>query len=83
MRVVLGAKNDSIQVSSMKDGEIAIITSWGNSLNYLIGRVIQRYGDTLVSLGMHSASSWDSIPTSEECMVRLLSEGDIIKILND
>lgn len=39
-----------ISINDMRDGQIGVITRWGNHDEYL-GRVVQRYGDSLITLG--------------------------------
>lgn len=41
---------------NLLDGQIAVITRW--SVNRYIGRIVQRYGNNLVSLGRPVAKSW-------------------------
>ncbi|HUW30217.1 MAG TPA: hypothetical protein VM223_01255, partial [Planctomycetota bacterium] len=75
-----------IHVGDMKDGDVGVITSWV-PVEY-IGRVVQRYGNYLVTLGAGSESGWHSIFTSpsglaETDRVRLLEDGEeLVMYLN-
>lgn len=70
-----------ICVDDMKDGNIAVITKWGNT-DY-IGRVVQRYNDSLICVGNYSGKGWGdyfnpsrkSIRNEKYC-VRLLEPGE-------
>lgn len=76
---------EDIPVFEMKDGQIAIITKWGNSPEY-IGRIVQRYGDELITIGMNSHYRWDNLSDgllSPECRVRLLQPGETITIVEN
>jgi len=74
-----------INVSELKDGQIAEIISWIYS--EYIGIIVQRYQDSLVSIGESSGDSWESIYKShlfnEVCVVRILDEGEMLIITNN
>lgn len=73
--------NDSIPVFDMKDGQIGIVTEWGNN-NDIVGRIIQRYNDILISLGKLSGSSFPyALKTYDDTLrVRILQKGEQIEI---
>ena len=58
MKVLESVQND-IPLKSMKDGDIAIITCWNGSVH--IGKIVQRFGNSLVCLGKPSGNSWTDI----------------------
>lgn len=72
------------KAADMKDGEIAVITVWSGP-NY-VGRIVQRYGNNLVSLGMGCSHSWseawgiDKNIFIDGCLVRTLAPGDELVI---
>ena len=70
---------EGIWVGDMKDGEIAVIVSW--AFEEYVGRVVQRYGPHLVSLGMNCGAGWSDVwrcPASvfKNNRVRLLERGE-------
>lgn len=81
MKLTLSNSERDIPVYNMKDGDIGIITRWGEQDDE-IGSIVQRYKDVLISLGEASGSSWTEIFRSlnTDCRVRLLNSGDIINI---
>jgi hypothetical protein len=63
---------DTIPVQKMKDGQIGEIADTGYR-----GRIVQRYGDLLISVGLCSGSAWTQILTSNSSMhIRLLNAGE-------
>lgn len=44
-------------VSDLKDGEVAIIRSWGVTDAY-IGRLVQRHGNILLTIGKKEGNGW-------------------------
>lgn len=71
-----------IQVAEMKDGQIAEVTFWGESL-YPFKRIVQRFGDKLVTIGEPYGSGWSKIPDDDDCRVRLLEPGESIIIMSN
>jgi hypothetical protein len=74
-----------IWVGDMMDGDIGVIVEWNNSLLYL-GRIVQRYGDDLVAIGLSSGGGWSEslsrpcrLPSS--CRVRLLEKGEMLIVV--
>ncbi len=51
-------QKDTICVSELKDGQIAEIVLWANVIH--IGKIVQRYGDSLVVIGSTRGDSWPS-----------------------
>jgi hypothetical protein len=68
-----------IPVREMSDGQIGIIVSWSGFGNY-VGRIVQRYGDTLISLQKPSGNSWSQITLEDDCRVRILQKGETLII---
>lgn len=76
---IIEEKPGDIPASELKDGQIAVITEWDSLIAYS-GRIIQRHGDTLVSLGMPSANRWSVIPHGDSYRVRVLAPGTKLEI---
>jgi hypothetical protein len=81
---VINAKNMEMPVYDMKDGQIAIITRWGNTTSY-VGRIVQRYHEHLVTLGKESGSSWENYfmcknGSNASYMVKILERGTQLEI---
>lgn len=51
--------NGWISVFDMKDGDVAVIRQWDTSNTNYVGRIVQRYGDDLITLGAPSGNGWD------------------------
>lgn len=73
-----------IRVSDMKDGQIGIITKWGGQESP-IGRVVQRFYDSIITLGRDGNQSWQDICEEkgddfEDCRVRILPKGTKLEI---
>ena len=72
-------KPEGIWVGDMKDGDVAVIVSW--AFGGYAGRIVQRYGLHLISLGMDYNKGWRdlwSYPSSisKNNRVRLLEKGE-------
>ena len=68
---------EGIWVGAMKDGEVAVIVAW--PFEEYVGRVVQRYGPHLVSIGMNCGAGWSGFwPAyiSKNSCVRLLERGE-------
>jgi len=77
-------QNKDIPIPFMKNGQVGIITKWANVPGY-IGRIVQRYGNILISVGMHSNQSWDTVlrECSDYHKVRLLRNDEPLYVDND
>lgn len=70
---------NTIHVSDMKDGDMAVIRAW--TLTQYIGSIIQRYRDDYVKLGSPSTNSWIGGVSDitkkgfPECLVELVQCG--------
>jgi hypothetical protein len=75
--------NDSIPLSEMKDGQIGVITKWENCTQY-IGRVVQRYGNDLIIVGMPKCYGWAFLFKADTGnRVRLLRNDEPLYVDND
>lgn len=82
--------DDSIFALDLKDGQIAVTTSWSYS-NY-IGSLVQRYKDDLICIGLDNTHSWKNVYNMIDrnantpwlsCKVRVLKDGELIKVINN
>ena len=65
----------------MRDGDVAVITFWSASPEQYIGKIVQRYGNTLITLGNDSGCSWTGIFSGTDvfqCRVRILEKGETL-----
>ena len=68
-----------VPVSEMQDGDLAVIVDWP-TLEKLIGKVVQRMGNTrVVVLGTDRRGDYPN-GTSGDLRVRILHPGDTIRI---
>jgi hypothetical protein len=65
-----------LKMSDLKDGEVAIII---DSRSY-DGRIVQRYGDIGVSIGLPEGNSFTEI-SKNSLAVRVLTIGELIEII--
>lgn len=85
MKIVLqGSKPTDIRSTDMKDGDVGVITKWGTNDHY-VGRIVQRYRDNIVSIGLEEGCSWSGWcsghgKNSPDCQVRLLKSGDVLEV---
>jgi hypothetical protein len=64
-------------VSELKNGQIAIMVD-----NAYAGTIVQRYGDNCVAIGKSSGHGWSSC-NNNTLVVRILEDGELIKIFNN
>ncbi len=85
---VLSETVSDICINDMKDGDIGVVTKWGDS-GYganVIGKVLQRYGDDnsamLIALGQPHGSTHTTamLTRSESHRVRVLPPGTKLEI---
>jgi hypothetical protein len=84
MNVILSEKHRYvICVQDMEDGEIGVIVGW--TATHYIGSIVQRYGDSLITVAKSSGESWPEAfrygKRWEDCRVRLLQPGDTLEIV--
>lgn len=76
-------KGNFINVLDMQDGQIAEIVNW--AVGTYIGTVVQRYEDSLITVGKYSRESWSNYFKRKSChkdnKVRILEKGETITIL--
>jgi len=75
--------DNTIPVMELKDGQIAVITEWGNDNHEYDGQIVQRWNDNLIQIGEDSGESWTSLPNSDDCRVRVLEDGETLVIKNN
>lgn len=80
MNVSLESQEDNIvPAASMKDGDFAVIKYWANGSNqHTVGKIVYRYGNSLVLVGYPEDCSYPDITGS--CKVRILKKGEKIVI---
>ena len=84
MKVIKSISND-IPISELMDGRLAIITRWEISPG-CEGRIVQRYGNALVSIGMNCGNAWNiwfqSNPGRHDdvCRVKVLEPGTQLEV---
>ena len=77
--------NNAVSISTMQDGEMAIVLSDPTDVaNFLVGKIVQRYGVHLVQIGNQYSHGWDeafgSDAVSKRVLVRILQPGETIEI---
>ena len=72
-----------ICIREMNCGQIGEIVESPHS--HHIGRIVQRYKDSLISIGMEAGNSWYSVGsiTKNAIKVRLLEVGETIEIVKN
>lgn len=71
-----------ICMHDMKDGDIGEIVSWDHK--FYIGRIVQRCGQYLISVGLSSGNGWGEVfntPRKENRRVRILEPGEVLEIV--
>ena len=76
-KLVKSEKNSEVQMRDLKDGQVAIITD--NTYN---GRIVQRYQNYCVAIGMPEGSSFSNVKVNT-LTVRILESGELIEIYNN
>ena len=91
MLILVEGKQTEIPVSEMKDGDVAVITHWTNSVvskkDHYVGTIVQRFYNDLVRLGAPGESCWtgffdNTTINSGIYRVRLLTSEDTITVAN-
>jgi hypothetical protein len=70
---------ETIEMNELKDGQIAVIVE--DFADYK-SRVVQRYGDNVVALGMPSGKGWTDVQLNT-LKVRVLEAGETLVISNN
>ena len=68
-----------IPMSSLKDGQLAVIIDERHGYT---GRIVQRYGDDGITIGMPQGNEWYNIDRVS-LLVRVLGEGETLVITNN
>ena len=80
--VELYTKQGEIHVNEMEDGQLGVITDWVGSGN-VIGMIVQRYGDHLVTIGAPRGDGWAAFFAAYadgHCRVRVLRSGEMLRV---
>lgn len=72
-------KPNTIMAKDLEDGQIAVIIE---DFHDYKGRVIQKFGDSLVTIGMSSGQGWCN-GNSVTLLVRVLQNGEELIIINN
>jgi hypothetical protein len=72
-------KVKTLLAKDLKDGQLAVIVE--DYSNYK-GRIVQKYGDNLVSIGLPTGSGWQEWATVT-LEVRVLQDGETLTIFNN
>lgn len=71
---------ETVSLSEMADGDVAEIIKWHD--NREVGKIIQRFGDTIIFIGEPHGNSYPNLlsweDVDEECRVRILPPGTLI-----
>jgi hypothetical protein len=70
---------ETIEMNELKDGQIAVIVE---DFHDYKGRIVQRYGDNAVSLGLEAGKGWTGIEYNT-LKVRVLEAGETLVIYNN
>ena len=73
------AQVKTIEMNELKDGQIAVIV---DSFGDYKDRIVQRYGNDVVALGMASGNGWTNVG-SNTLKVRVLEAGETLVISNN
>jgi hypothetical protein len=89
MAVKYNGINTSVPVRKLRDGQMAIITKW-DCMDAYAGRVVQRVGDSLITVGSNRSNSWPELFSSNSMaidkkkdgiyMVDVLPEGAVLTV---
>ena len=71
---------DTIMAKDLKDGQLAVITE--DYSNYK-GRIVQKYGEHLVAVGMRTGNGWRGGAEDNTLMVRVLENGEVLTVTNN
>jgi erythromycin esterase-like protein len=73
-------KVKTLLAKDLKDGQLAVIVE--DYSNYK-GRIVQKYGDDLVSIGLPAGSGWSCRADEVTLEVRVLQDGETLTVLNN
>jgi len=78
-------KLKGIWAGDMEDGDVGMIVAW--AYNMYIDRVVQRYQNSLIAIGIPSDFAWprvwsdDKCKLSSDCRVQLLEKGEMLVVV--
>jgi hypothetical protein len=78
-----GCSKSVVEAKDMKDGQIGIIVDWGSQKNLYVGRIVQVFGDTLLTIGETKGQCWSQHVLKDDCLVRLLEVGEMIEVTSN
>ena len=80
MKLIKMGENNWITPSEMKDGQIGIIRKW--TVESYVGMIVQKYGNSLVCLGLPSSRSFNGggTITHPDCLIEILPYGTTLEI---
>jgi CO dehydrogenase/acetyl-CoA synthase delta subunit len=64
----------------LRDGQLAVVIE--DFLDYK-GRIIQKFGDDLVTIGMSSGNGWVDGANINTLKVRILEDGELLTVSNN
>jgi len=77
---------DSVHITRMKDGDIAVVVYWHDN-NFKEGDVVQRIGRDLITIGKGELAKWDKCfdnvivrANDEHYRVRVLEHGEQLTV---
>jgi hypothetical protein len=73
-------KVKTLLAKDLKDGQLAVIVE--DYSNYK-GRIVQKYGDDLVAIGLPTGNGWSCRADEVTLEVRVLQDGETLTVLNN
>jgi hypothetical protein len=70
----------TIMAKDLKDGQLAVIVE---SYSNYKGRIVQKYGDDLVAIGLPTDNGWTNGANVVTLAVRVLRDGETLTIINN
>jgi hypothetical protein len=71
---------ETIMAKDLKDGQLAVIVE---SYSNYKGRIVQKYGDDLVTIGLPTGHEWTNGANVVTLAVRVLQDGETLTVLNN
>lgn len=80
MKLLEKANTGYVTPAEMKDGQIGIIRNW-SPLHHK-DKIVQKYGDSLIALGMPKGNSFGAGGTidTDDCQIEILPPGTKLEI---
>jgi hypothetical protein len=70
----------TVMAKDLKSGQLAVIIEEFSDYK---GRIIQKYGEDLVAIGMPTGNGWSGGANRVSLEVRILEEGEILTVTNN